>query len=115
MNFHLQVGSQRFPDQPATGVAEHYHRLMQALGKDLDHDSISLDAGRYLTGKTVYTINLERVGNEAAFSGISTMEGKTLTLTVNNAIAGNNVHNVYVFQVADFLANIRKGAVDINA
>ena len=42
------------------------------------------------------------------------MEGKTLTLTVNNAFAGNNVHNVYVFQVADFLANIRKGAVDIN-
>ena len=114
MNFHLQVGSQRFPDQPATGVAEHYYRLMQALGKDLDHDSISLDPGRFLVDKTVYAINLERVGNEAAFSGISTMEGKTLTLTVNNAFAGNDVHNVYVFQVADFLANIRKGAVDIN-
>ena len=42
------------------------------------------------------------------------MEGKTLTLTVNNAFTGNAVHNVYVFQVADFLANIRKGAVDIN-
>ena len=42
------------------------------------------------------------------------MEGKTLTLTVNNAFTGNNVHNVYVFQVCDFLANIRKGAVDIN-
>ena len=87
---------------------------MQALGKDLGHDSISLDAARYLTNKTVYAINLERVGNEAAFSGISTMEGKTLTLTVNNAFTGTNVHNVYVFQVADFLANIRKGAVDIN-
>ena len=54
------------------------------------------------------------MGNEAAFSGISTMEGKTLTLTVNNAFEGNDAHNVYVFQVADFLANIRKGAVDIN-
>ena len=42
------------------------------------------------------------------------MEGKTLTLTVNNAFTGTAVHNVYVFQVADFLANIRKGAVDIN-
>ena len=86
---------------------------MQALGKDMDHDSISLDPLRFLSTKTVYAINLERVGNEAAFSGISTMEGKTLTLTVNNAFTGNNVHNVYVFQVADFLANIRKGAVDI--
>ena len=114
MNFHLQVGSQRFPDQPATGVAEHYYRLMQALGKDMDHDSISLDPQRFLANKTVYAINLERVGNEAAFSGISTMEGKTLTLTVNNAFTGTAVHNVYVFQVADFLANIRKGAVDIN-
>ena len=114
MNYHLQVGSARFPDQPATGVAEHYYRLMQALGKDMDHDSISLDPARFLVDKTVYAINLERVGNEAAFSGISTMEGKTLTLTVNNAFSGNAVHNVYVFQVADFLANIRKGAVDIN-
>ena len=114
MNYHLQVGSQRFPDQPATGVAEHYYRLMQALGKDMDHDSISLDPGRYLDDKTVYAINLERVGKEVAFSGISTMEGKTLTLTANNAFSGNAVHNVYVFQVADFLANIRKGAVDIN-
>ena len=113
MNFHLQVGSQRFPDQPATGVAEHYYRLMQALGKDMDHDSISLDPTRFLANKTVYAINLERVGNEAAFSGISAMEGKTLTLTVNNAFTGNNVHNVYVFQVADFLANIRKGTVDL--
>ena len=33
MNFHLQVGSQRFPDQPATGVAEHYYRLMQTSGQ----------------------------------------------------------------------------------
>ena len=114
MNFHLQVGAHQFPDQPATGVAEHYYRLMQALGKDLDHDPISLDPPRYLLNKTAYAINLERVGNEAAFIGISTLEGKTLTLTVNNAFTGNNVHNVYVFQVADFLANIRKGAVDIN-
>ena len=42
------------------------------------------------------------------------MEGKTLTLTVSNAFSGNAVHNLYVCQVADFLANIRKGAVDIN-
>ena len=67
MNFHLQVGSQRFPDQPATGVAEHYDRLMQALGKDMDHDSISLTPSRFPEKKTVYTVNLERVGNEAAF------------------------------------------------
>ena len=95
-------------------MAEHYYRLMQALGKDMDHDSISLDPQRFFASKAVYAINLERASNEAAFSGISTMEGKTLTLTVNNAFTGTNVHNVYVFQVADFLANIRKGAVDIN-
>ena len=114
MNFHLQVGSQRFPDQPATGVAEHYYMLMQALGLDLDHDSISLDPGRYSVDNAVYAINLERASNQAAFSGISTMQGKTLTLTVNAAFSGNGVHNVYVFQVTDFLMNIRKGAVDRN-
>ena len=67
-----------------------------------------------MANKTAYAINLDCVGNEAAFSGSSTMLGKTLTRTVNNALTGNDAHNVYVFQVANFLANIRKGATDIN-
>ena len=41
MHFHLQVGSQRFPDQPTMGVAEHY----AGLGKDMDHGSISHTPG----------------------------------------------------------------------
>ena len=87
---------------------------MPPLGKGMERDSISLTPGRFLTDKTVYATNLERVGNEAAFSGISAMEGKTLTLTVNNAFSGKSAHKVYVSQVAEFLANTRKGAVDIN-
>ena len=47
---------------------------------------------------------------------ILTMDGKTLTLTVNgDAFSGNATHNVYVFQVAGLLANLRKGAVVIHA
>ena len=42
------------------------------------------------------------------------MEGETLTLTVNNAFGSDAAHQVYVFQVAGFLVNIRKGAVGIN-
>ena len=42
------------------------------------------------------------------------MEGKTRTLTVNNACNGDSIHNVYIFQVAGFLANVRKGAVAIH-
>ena len=47
---------------------------------------------------------------------ILTMDGKTLTLTVNgDTSSGNATHNVYVFQVAGLLANLRKGAVVIHA
>ena len=56
LNFHLQGGTHRSPDQPAAGVAEQYYRLMQALGKDMDHDSISLDLIRYSDGKTARAI-----------------------------------------------------------
>ena len=119
MSFQVQIGSSKFPDNPAEGVAEHYHRVTQALNKHLDHDDVALTPERYLGGKAIYGVDLERCGNEAAFQGISTRDGKVMTLTVNNGFpidgtATNNVYNVFVMQVYDGLVNLRKGAVDVN-
>ena len=62
---------------------------------------------------------MERCGNEAAFQGISTRDGKVMTLTVNNAYpvdgtAANNIYNVFVVQVYGGLVNLRRGAVDVS-
>ena len=62
---------------------------------------------------------MERCGNEAAFQGINTRDGKVITLTVNSAYpvdgtAANNIYNVFVVQVYDGLVNLRRGAVDVS-
>ena len=119
MSFQVHIGSHKFPDNPAEGVGEHYTRLVQALGKQLDHDDVALTPAVYLGSKPCYGIDLERCGNEAAYQGISTRYGKVMTLTVNNgypvdADAANNIYNVFVIQVYDGLVNLRKGAVDVS-
>ena len=120
MSFQVQIGSSKFPDgSPAEGVAEHHMRAMQALGKQLDHDDVALTPAVYLANKTIYAVDTERCGNEAAFQGISTRDGKVMTLTVNNAYAldgtaANNIYNVIVVQVYDGIVNLRKGAIDVS-
>ena len=119
MSYQVQIGSSKFPDNLAEGVGEHYTRLMQALGKQLDHDDIALTPAVYLNSKPIYGIDLERCGNEAAYQGISTRDGKVVTLTVNNAYpvdgtAANNIYNVIVVQVYDGIVNLRKGAIDVS-
>ena len=71
----------------------------------------------FLGSKPCYGIDLERCGNEAAYQGISTRDGKVMTLTVNNTYpvdvdAANNIYNVFVVQVYDGLVNLRNGAND---
>ena len=119
MSFQVQIGSSKFPDNPAEGVGEHYARVVQALGKQLDHDDVALTPAVFLGSKPIYGVDVERCGNEAAFQGISTRDGKVMTLTVNNAYpvdgtAANNIYNVFVVQVYDGLVNLRRGAVDVS-
>ena len=120
MSYQVQIGSSKFPDNPAEGVGEHYTRLMQALGKQLDHDDIALTPTVYLNSKPIYGVDVERCGNEAAYQGISTRDGKVMTLTVNNAYpvddatAANNIYNVFVVQVYDGIVNLRKGAIVVS-
>ena len=118
MSFQVQIGSIKFPDNPAEGVAEHYARVVQALGKQLDHDDIALTPAVYLGGKAVYGIDLERCGNEAAFQNIDMRGGNVMTLTVNNgypihADAANYIYNVFGVQVYGGLVNLCKGAIDV--
>ena len=119
MSFQIQIGSSKFPDgSPAEGVAEHHMRVMQALGKQLDHDDVALTPEVYLA-KTIYGVDTERCGNEAAFQGINARDGNVMTLTVNNAYAldgtaANNIYNVIVVQVYDGIVNLRKGAIDVS-
>ena len=106
-NWQVQVGSQRYPDFPVIGAAETYHRLLQAAGVANNSDDISITPASFVNTGAVFGINFEKLGDQAAFSGIST-RGQVLTLTVSNAWQGdNNPRTILVYQVYDSILNIR--------
>ena len=115
LSFQFQVGSAKFPDNPCEGLAEAYYRLQQAAGVALhNHDDMSITPAKFMGNEAVFGVDFERCGNEATMTGISTRDGKTMTLTVKGSqVTSAAPHTLYVFQVYDGIANIRRAAVDI--
>ena len=115
MSFQVQSGSQKFPDNECIGVSESYFRLIQATGHEQDKEDMSITPGEYVGESAIFGIDFEKAGNEALFSGISTYDGKVMTLHVKNSqVTSAKVHTVYVYQVYDGVCNILKGAVEVN-
>ena len=112
--WQVQVGSHRYPTFPVIGAAESYHRLLQAAGVANNSDDIAITPAGYVATSAVFGIDFEKMGDQAAFSGINT-RGQVLTLTVSNAWQGdNNTRTIYVYQVYDSILNIRgPSGVDI--
>ena len=115
MSFQLQCGATKFPDNFVLGAGEAYYRLMQAVGHAHDITDMSITPSKFMGTDAIFGIDLERLGAEAAFSGITTRNGKVLNLTVKNfKLSGDNaVREVFVFQVYDGIVNLRKASVDI--
>ena len=114
MSVQVQVGSQQFPDNECVGVGESYFRLLQASGHEKDKDTIAITPTDFVSEAAISGIDLEKAGNEALFSGISTRDGKVMTSHVNNSqVTSPQPHTVFVYQVYDGVCNIRKAAVDV--
>ena len=120
-SFQVSCGSYRIPDAPCVGLAEAYWRFLQAVGKAYSTDDVAIPFANYQSNSMIYAVDFEKFGEQAALTGINT-QGKTLTLTVNNAwnfgptADGKypNAHEVYVYLVADQFLTIRgKSGVDI--
>ena len=119
--WQVQVGSRRYPDFPVQGVAESYYRLQQSAYIAGNQEDLSLTPEAYVGGKgAIFGINFEKLGDQAAFSGINTT-GQVMTLTLNNtwqntsAAVDNNARHIFCYQVYDGILNIRgfAGGVDI--
>ena len=76
---------------------------------------MSITPSQFMDSTAIFGIDLEKIGMEAAFTGLSTRDGKVLNLTVKNSRAAGDTdaREVFVFQVYDGIVNLRKGAVDI--
>ena len=96
------------------GCWEAYYRLQQAIGVALNHDDISITPDKFVGNEARFGLDLERCGNEATMSGISTRDNKQMTLTIKGSQVNSGApHTLCVFQVYDGIANIRRAAVDI--
>ena len=114
MSFEVQVGSSRFPDTPCLGIGESYFRLLQATGREKDKEDIAISPTDYCSDCAIFGIDFEKAGNEALFTGISTRDGKIMTLHVKNSqVTATAPHTIFVYQVYDGVCNIRKAAVDV--
>ena len=99
------------------GVAESYYRLTQSAGIAGNLEDMSLTPQAYVNGTgAVFGINFEKLGDQAAFSGVNS-QGQVMTLTASNAWQSTDAtpRHVFCYQVFDSILNIRglAGGVDI--
>ena len=100
------------------GTAETYMRLRQAAGQFFTGDSSMSCASlgtNFTSGRAVYSIDFEKVGNQALLSGISTKGGETLTCEFRGVTGISPTGGDYLicYQITDVIANIRMGACDV--
>ena len=115
MSFQVQVGASKYPDNECLGVSESYFRLLQACGHEKTGDDISISPSQFVGHRAIFGIDFERAGNEAPFSGISTTDGKVMTLHVKNSqVTPADPHMAFVYHVYDNIVNIRQAPVGVS-
>ena len=91
-------------------------RLRQAAGQFYSGDASMSCASlgtNFTNNRAVYSIDLEKTGNQALLSGESTKGGQTLTLDFRHVTGIVPGDYIVVFQVQDVIANLRLGACDV--
>ena len=93
-----------------------YMRLRQAAGQFFTGDASMSCANlgsNFSNGRAIFAIDLEKTGNQALLSGISTKGGDTLTVEFRNV--GNIAPGDFMIvdQVTDIICNLRQGACDV--
>ena len=116
LEYQLTIGSRKWPERFVQGSAETYMRLRQAAGMFFTGEETMSCASlgtNFTNGRAIFAIDLEKIGNMALLSGVSTKGGETLTLEFRNVTNIAPGDFMIVFQVTDVIANLRSGACDV--
>ena len=111
-NWQSTIGSRRFPERAATGVAENYQYFRQAAGSFYGSSAHSILPANYRTNIYILGCNLEKVADQAAHSGISTKDGSIVQLSVKDSGLSSG-DSCIIYQIHDSLMSIRDGSVDV--
>ena len=113
LTYQLQIGSRKWPERAVGSLAEAFMRFRQSAGVFYGSDDISIAAADFHNKKAVYSIDLEKVGNQALYSGYSTKDGSIVTLDFANTGMGAANDYALVYMVFDGIVSIRDGTVDV--
>jgi hypothetical protein len=100
--FHVTIGSQRFPDFSVDSAQECFMRLRNAKLMHQGNDSVSITPAGYRNNKFITALSFEKAASATSHSGINTRSGSQLTLHLRNTNAATTAHIVLLYDaVAD--------------
>ncbi len=101
--FHVTIGSQRFPDFSVDSTQEAFMRLRNAKLMLTGNDSISITPAGYKNNKFITALSFEKAASATSHSGINTRSGSQLTLHLRNT---KNAVTVHVLLMYDAVCDI---------
>ena len=88
-------------------------RFRQSAGVFLGSDDVAISPVDFHNKKAVFSIDLEKVGNQALYSGYSTKAGAIATIDCANTGMGSAGDYALVDMVFDGGVSMRDGSVDV--
>ena len=95
--FHVTIGSQRFPDFSVDSTQESFMRLRNAKLMLTGNDSISITPAGYKNNKFITALSFEKAASATSHSGINTRSGSQLTLHLRNTNLATTVHVILLY------------------
>ena len=113
LQYQLQIGSRKWPERAVESLAETFMRYRQAVGVFLGSDSVSISPADFHQKKAVFSIDLEKVGHSALYSGYSTKDGSIVSIDFKNTGLGASGDSALVYMVYDGILSLRDGSADV--
>jgi hypothetical protein len=114
VNWMVQVGSKKYPEQEVTSIAESFSLLRQATGV-YDSDIRTLNLTRQSYSSTNFVIGVPMQTSSGVFgSGLNTRSGDLLTVTCKNlSETGRGVGKIYLHILNEMVIELRESGVSV--
>ena len=87
LNFEMQIGDKKYPENPIQSAAEAFYQLRKSLGLHAVNALMDIQADEYRGNKFVIGIDIEKVLG-ASFSGYNSKAGDLTVLRLRPMVAG---------------------------
>ena len=116
MAWHVQIGSLKFPESPATSIPETFSLLRQATSiHDESIWTLNITPQSYAAQSVVIGVPLQAVPG-SAFSGLSTRSGDLLSVRCKGLATDNTTNapgRIYVTMISEQIIEIREGSTSV--